>query len=753
MAAALIVVFCGTFAYFYVQFSRLIEARMAGERERTLPRVYARPFELRRGQAVSEIELVDRLNDLGYTNRPRVEQPGEFAIGQQAIAMSVRGGQWHGKVVRVVFRSPPLVKARNPPPRPARPQIQSIEVVGGGKLDALVVDPPLLSTLMAPGREKRRKVPLASIPTVMRQAVLAIEDRRFYDHPGVDVVRTFGAVVTNVRGDRPYLVGGSTLTQQLVKNFFLTREKTIRRKLLEQFMAIILERKHSKDGILELYLNEVYLGQRGSFAVHGIAEAAKLFFGKDATNISLPEAATIAGLIQAPPLYSPFRFPERARERRNVVLRTMVESGYLSAEAAARASATPLVTVARAVDNEAPYFVDLIAQGFAEQYPGLADGARPVDIYSTLDLHLQRIAQDTLRDGLVNVDTLLAKKKKVGRAQGAIIAIDPRSGEVLALVGGRSYNESQFNRAFSARRQPGSVFKPFVYLSAFEEGKAEDGSTITPATVVDDTPTTFTFGAEEWTPANYGDEYDGLITLRRALAMSRNVATAKVAEAVGYRRVAALWRRIGTQMQPKAYPSIALGVFEATPWEIAQAYTVFANHGELRPLRTTLRVASEGKDLPLPPGPPPRRIASAATTYLVEQMMRSVIDEGTGAQARAAGFTLDAAGKSGTTNDLRDAWFVGFTPELLTVVWVGFDDNQEVGLSGSQAALPIWTAFMMRALAGHSNVAFAAPPQGVSAVDIDRDTGQLASPSCPRISHEYFTTGTEPTTLCALHHY
>jgi len=293
------------------------------------------------------------------------------------------------------------------------------------------------------------------------------------------------------------------------------------------------------------------------------------------------------------------------------------------------------------------------------------------------------------------------------------------------------------------------VFKPFVFLAAFEKAFAEGRTDVTPASVVMDEPTSFVFNDQTWTPANYDGQYEGSITLRRALALSRNVATVKVAEAAGYDQVAALWRRVGVGTIPRAYPSIALGVFEATPFQIASAYTVFPNGGTLRPLRAISRIVSAGKDVPLRVTAP-KTIARKDTTYLVTNMMRSVLNEGTGASARAAGFAFDAAGKSGTTNDLRDAWFVGFTPELLTVVWVGLDDNMPLGLSGSQAALPIWTTFMMRALAGRPDVSFA-KPDGLVFVDIDRDTGEMAGPACPRTFQEAFVSGSEPVEICHLH--
>jgi penicillin-binding protein 1B len=431
----------------------------------------------------------------------------------------------------------------------------------------------------------------------------------------------------------------------------------------------------------------------------------------------------------------------------------MVDSGFVPQDVADRSSKEPLVVVQRALEAEAPYFVDYVGQTLADEYPGLTTTTnQAVDVYSTLDLHLQRLAQDAVRGGLTRVDELLARRRRKGHAEAALIAVDPKTGDVLALVGGRSYNQSQYNRAMVSRRQPGSVFKPFVFLAAFERAVDDGRTDITPASITNDEPETFEFDAQVWTPENYERQYDGPITFRHALAHSRNLGTIHVAQNAGYDRVAALWKRLGVGNPPKAYPSIALGVFEATPFEIATAYTLFPNGGEVRSLKNILEITSGGKDVTKDRTPAPRRVARKETTFLVTNMMRSVLNEGTGAGARAAGFTLDAAGKTGTTNDLRDAWFVGFTPELLTVVWVGFDDNQPVGLSGAQAALPIWTQFMMRALAGHPSVPFDAP-DGVTFVDIDPDTGLLAGPACPRVFREAFLAGTEPVRSCDLHRF
>jgi penicillin-binding protein 1B len=761
LAAPLI--FLLSFAVFsYVTTARLMDSQLHGERARVLPRIFARPLELRRGQSLSSEQLIDRLNDLGYTQRSTPEKPGEFAVRSASVEIRPRPPTFKGRIVRVLFQKPAAVQraARGSPPRPPD-RVARLEL-GAQASERLMLDAPLLSSVVAE-REKRRPVSLAAIPSVVVQAVLSIEDRRFYEHPGVDPIGIAGAAFSYMTGRRTYLAGGSTITQQLVRNVFLpkfegmtlkmARERSLRRKLLEAWVSLVLSRRATKDEILEMYLNAVPLGQRGSFAIVGVSEAARLFFAKDVSNLSLAEAATVAGVIQSPSALSPFNNPERCRERRNVVLHAMADSAFITEEEAERASKEPLTVVQRALEAEAPYFVDYVGQTLADDYPGLTTTTnQSVDVYTTLDLHLQRLAQDAVRAGLTRVDELLSRRKRRGRAEAALLAVDPRTGEILAMVGGRSYNQSQYNRALVARRQPGSVFKPFVYLTAFEEAANGGLTDVTPASIVDDSPTTWEFGDQVWTPENYQDEYDGPITFRRALAHSRNVATVRVAERAGYDKVAELWKRLGVGNPPKAYPSIALGVFEATPFEIASAYTIFPNMGIERPLRPVLRIDSGSADVTRKPKTQTRRVARPQTTYLVTNMLRGVMNEGTAAGARSAGFKLDAGGKTGTTNDLRDAWFVGFTPELLTVVWVGFDDNQPVGLSGSQAALPIWTQFMSRALAGRTSVPFEIP-EGIQYAEIDAETGKLAAPLCPRVITEAFFPGTEPTEVCELHQF
>ena len=753
------VLLCIVASYYYIRFSHLIDARLHGERATVFPRVFARPLELRRGQSLTERQLVDRLNDLGYTQRGRVDKPGEFEVGSGAVTIISRAPELKGAVVRVVFQRPPVTSVKTPVPNVKTPvrrtppprlpdRVLRLEL-GTKPSERLVLDAPVLTALAGGEREKRRAVALSAIPARMTQAVLAVEDRRFYDHPGIDPIGIVGAIVSNIRGKRAYTAGASTITQQVARNIFLpkmfpgmtlqeAREKSWRRKLLEAWVSVIITTRASKDAILEMYLNDMTLGQRGSFGIVGVPEASRLFFGKDVSNVTLAEAATIAGVFQSPSALSPFNNPARCKERRNVVLQAMVDAGYITQDVADRAAREPLVVVQRALEAEAPYFVDFVGQTLTDQYPGLTTTTtQAVDVYTTLDLHLQRLANDAVRDGLTHVDELLSRRRRRGKAEAALIAVDPRTGEIVAFVGGRSYNQSQYNRAIASRRQPGSVFKPFVYLTAFEEALTQGRTDVTPASITMDTPETFEFDDQVWTPENYEQEYDGPITFRRALAHSRNLATIHVAQAAGYDRVAAFWKKLGAGTPPKAYPSIALGVFEATPYEIATAYTLFPNAGAIRTLKHITRITSGGKDVTKKEAAELRQVARPQTTFLVTNMMRSVLNEGTGAGARALGFTLDAAGKTGTTNDLRDAWFVGFTPELLTVVWVGFDDNQPVGLSGAQAALPIWTQFMKTALAGRASVPFEVP-EGITFVEIDAETGKLATPACPKVISESF---------------
>ena len=726
------------FIYYYLRFSAMVEERLSDERWLVPSRIYARPLLIRPGMRLPKERLLKVLNGLKYEQRAEeTANPGEFAVQEKAVLLRPRTAD-QDEAVAVVFDKDTVVGIRGARSRRI--------------YESQLLEPELVTYLFDESREKRRFVKYEELPETLIQAVLAIEDRRFFSHPGLDPFRLLGAVLRNIRSDSEIPHGASTITQQLVKNFFLTPERTLRRKAQEALIAFFLERRASKKEILELYLNEIYLGQAGSFSINGMGEAARRYYHKDVQNLTLTEGALLAGMIQSPNRYNPGRHPERATDRRNQVLRAMFDAGFVdTATRDAALQAALDVQQSPLDDTEAPYFVDLVKTQLTQRYEGL--NTQNLSIYTSLDLNLQAIGQEALSNGLAEVDKMI-KRKDHPPAQGALIALEPRTGAIVALVGGRSYGASQYNRVIQAHRQPGSTFKPFVYLTAFE-ATFDDPTLppITPATVVDDTPSVFFYEDKEYLPQNYEDEYLGRVPLRTALNKSLNNATVKVAEMVGYDRIAEMWsKRMAINSNVRAYPAVSLGSFEATPLEMATAYNILANYGlKIEPV-TVLRVADEsGQVLERHRYTEPKRVVHQASAFLVVNILRSVLNEGTGASARALGFKYDAAGKTGTTNDMRDAWFAGFTPDLLCVVWVGFDDNTPINLAGSRAALPIWVDFMKKALQGQDPEGFTAPTEDVVYIEIDKQTGLLATPYCPRTIEEAFVAGTEPHERCRVH--
>jgi len=733
-----IVIGSSVLIYYYLRYSVMVERRLQGEHWMSPSRLYARPLVLRPGLPISVSGLVKTLNGLKYeqkTDTPAGQ--GEFMVGSGSVVFVPRTGD---EPIAVLFD---------------KSQVKELRGVHSKRLFPSHTLEPELITYLFEERDKRRLVRYEELPDSLIKAVLGIEDRRFFSHPGLDPFRIIAAAIKNIRAES-YIQGGSTITQQLVKNFFLTPERTVQRKVQEALLAFVLERRAQKKDILELYLNEVYLGQVGSFSIHGVGEAARMYFHKDVGNLTLVESAMLAGMIASPNPYNPYRHPDRATERRNQVLRAMVDAGYIPAATAEAAMAQPLKIQAPSVDTtEAPYFVDLVREQLAARYDARDLKTQNLAIYTSLDFSLQALAQSVLQSGLERVEKMIRRKSKEGPLQGCLIALDPQTGAIVALVGGRSYGTSQYNRVTQARRQPGSTFKPFVYLAAFE-ATFDDPSLppITPATVVDDSASTFLFGNKEYTPENYEGRYMGYVTLRKALALSLNNATVKVAEMVGYERVADLWsKKLGIGENIKPYPAVALGSFEATPLEMATAFNVLANLGLKVEPTTVLKVTEDGGSVIEQHYPKPPRVVHAESAFLVTNMMRSVITSGTAYEARKMGFPadVDAAGKTGTTNDMKDAWFAGFTADLLCVVWVGYDDNTPVNLSGARAALPIWVDFMKGALAGTTPRPLPVPPTNIVFVDIDAQTGLRAGPYCPKVISESFIAGTEPIEVCQWH--
>jgi penicillin-binding protein 1B len=540
---------------------------------------------------------------------------------------------------------------------------------------------------------------------------------------------------------------------QLARTLWLDASKSWKRKATECVIALILEAKLSKKEIFEYYSNQIYLGEHETFSIHGFGEAARVSFNKDLSQLTLAEAALLAGMVQRPSYFDPRRHPERAIARRNLVLSLMRQNGYINADQEKMAaSAASGISSAPSERGDAPYFLPLVTaelQGILG--PGKA-GDNSYRVYTTLDERLQRAAVEAVRLGMQEVDNLLRRKRNKAHnsedPQVALVALDAHTGEIKALVGGRNYSSSQLNHALS-KRQPGSVFKPFVYAAALSATTAQDQYLFTPSSMVEDSPATFYFGKTAYQPGNFGDRYYGNVTLRQALARSMNTATVRLAERVGYSRVVALARQAGLNDGLKATPAIALGAYEATPLEIAGAYTVFANEGtHLEPIFVSEVRSSAGKAL-FRGQAEQRAVLDPRVAFLMRDMLEEVLRSGTAAGVRARGFTVPAAGKTGTS---RDGWFAGFTSNLICVVWVGFDDNSELNLEGAKSALPIWTEFMKRATQS-ADVAspFDGAPAGIVTEQIDPETGDVAGPQCPSRRMEYFIAGSEPQVACALH--
>jgi penicillin-binding protein 1B len=723
--------------YYYI-FDGTIEAKLGRKYSLAQTRIFAAPTLLYPGKSIPYPDLESRIQRLGYLE-------AEKAQG----AASYRPGKINHLIV-YNDSTVPVDANRKVEIACSGKSIRSItDLTTRMELQEFSLKPELLSNAIDRNREKRRVVTYQEIPQVLIDAVLAAEDRRFFSHSGIDPIRILKALIVDVR-ERDIAQGASTLTQQFVKNYFLTPERTWQRKFADAYMSILLEKRLSKEQIFELYSNEVYLGQSGSFSIVGFGEAAETFFDKRLMDLTLGEAATLAGIITAPNRHTPLRYPERATMRRNMVLDAMAEYAMITPRERDDAKSKPLTVKPTSILNysDAPYFVDYVQDQLIAKYGDEALAHEKFRVFTTLDTDLQQAAFESMHFGLKELDAYFAKQKQPiprGTVQASLIAVDPKSGQILAMLGGRNYGASQFNRITQSKRQPGSIFKPFVYAAALETAYYSS----TPLTVVStvlDQPTQFKFDDLEYEPQNFKQEYLGQVTMRQAITESLNIATIKLAEKVGYDKVAELAQRLGLNEKIKPYPAMAIGSFEITPLEMVRAYTAFANSGLLSDLTTVLQIRDSGENKLIVGQPKPKQALTPQIAFLVTSLLQSVVNNGTGAGARARGFSLPAAGKTGTSHD---GWFAGYTPDLLCIVWVGFDDNRELGLSGAQSALPIWTEFMKRAipLRPLRGEVFAVPEE-VPEVEIDPSTGLLATERCLQREREYFIKGTEPTLQC-----
>jgi penicillin-binding protein 1B len=751
--AFLTTVTIGILGYYWYVFSKRIDLLLNGEIYTRSAGIYAAPKPLFVGENLSTDDLIAYLKRVGYVEktqqadsaRGRYRLDGATLEVEPSTDMSVDGQRTFPRL-RVQF-------GRGGKGIAAISDLQS-----STRYERTVLEPELISSVTGPERAKRKVIGFNDLPQHLVKAITTTEDRAFFEHYGVNFRGIVRALIRRYEGDPNSPIaqqGGSGITQQLVKNLLLSPERTLRRKLSEAYMSIILETRLSKEEIFALYSNQVYLGQQGGFSNNGLGEAANAYFNKDVTQLSLSESAFLAGLIRSPNRYNPYKDIETATARRNQVLDSMVESGAVTQEQATQAKGDALKvapTKGRVDALDAPYFADYVQNQLGDIIAGQGGTAQHLRIYTTIDMDLQRAAYGAVTRQLNALDKLYAKRVPPGTLQAALVAMNPRTGEIVAMVGGRDYLKSQLNHVADAKRQPGSVFKPFVYAAALNT--AYDPSTsrvITPATVFMDEPKTFTFDNQEYSPGNFGDKYSNQpVTLRDALARSLNVVTVDVAMEVTIGRVMNLAAKAGMPKPQRAFPSMALGTYEATPLQVASAYTAFANGGTRTTPLAINRVTTGNGITVAAPAAQKNEVLRPDVSYLLTSMLKDVVGRGTAAKLGSLGLRnipgkLGIAGKTGTS---RDGWFAGYTPNLVCVVWVGFDDNSQLGLTGADSALPIWADFMNAALAAHPEWGGDwQMPESIQRAEIDPRTGELAAADSPGKRLEFFLNGTAPTSI------
>lgn len=686
-------------------------------------RVLSGPIELWPGLVADRDEVAADLQRAGYARVPAAKQAGDFEVGEdrlKILAPAAEGPGWSVDKAEVVLT---FADGR--------------VALAGGKARVRLA-PTELAGVRGPENEARRPVPLEEIPAHVVHAVLAMEDARFREHEGLDPLGIARALLVNAWSGQT-VQGGSTLTQQLVKNLFLTQERSYERKAREALLAVALERRRSKDEILELYLNEIYLGQVGGASVCGLDQAARAYFGKPVQRLELGEAAALAGIISAPNRYSPLKHPEAALERRDLVLARMAEVGWLDPAQVQAERDRPLQVHALAAGRRAPWAVDAALGEVEEALGEGAVAARGLTVHTTINPALQRLAERAVAEAAAELDQAFPK---AAGAELALVAVRVKDGAIVALVGGRDYAQSQFDRALVGRRQVGSTVKPLTWLFAFDSDPA-----LSPATVVQDEPIERVVDGKRWSPGNYDGAWVGPISLREALVQSRNVPAVLLAERVGMRSLAARWKDAGLSTATD-WPSAALGSFGATPVEVAGAYSAFPRGGSVvRPALVRGATDVGGAVLYEAPAAGSSRIAGAAATFLAADVMRQVITRGTGKKAGSYGVQGPVGGKTGTTDDGRDAWFAGFTDELAVVVWVGFDRDRALGLTGSQAALPAWARFVAASGTMDGRVTV---PDGLAQVEVCASTGLPPCGDCEQTTTDWFQAGHAPDKDCGL---
>ena len=735
----------GVLGYYYYVFSQRIDRLLRGEVFTRSAGIYAAPKQIRVGDGLSVDELVEYLKRIGYVERT---QQAEKTRGRYATNGSALDVEPSEDAVVDDKRLFPRLRVQFGKGGRTITGISNLDA-GGAKAQAALLEPELITSLGGRERERRKVVGYKDLPEDLVKAIVVTEDRTFFDHHGINVRGIVRAFVRRYEADPNSPIarqGGSSITQQLVKNLFLTPEQSLKRKAAEAYMSVILETRLKKEDIFALYCNEVYLGQRaGGFSIKGFGEAAEAYFNKDVTSLTLAESALLAGIIRSPNRYNPYKYPDVATERRNQVLKSMQETGAIDEAEAAAAMAAELKVVrtkGRIDTSEAPYFIDYAQSQLADVITDTSAAER-LRIYTTVDMDLQRAAYQAVTKQLAALDKVQSKRFPPGTLQAALVAMRADTGEVVAMVGGRDYEKSQLNRATDAMRQPGSVFKPFVYAAALNTAYDPTPQVFTAASVFTDAPQTFHTNGQEYSPGNFGDHYSNApVTLRDALVRSLNVVTVEIAQKVTIGRVMNLAVKAGLPKPKQNYLAHALGTNEATPLQVASAYTAFAQSGKRTTPLAISRVTNGAGATVVAPTAQKNDVMTPEVAYVMTSFMKDVINRGTAAAVRARGFKANVAGKTGTS---RDGWFAGYTPGLVCVVYVGFDDNSDLGMKGADSALPIWTDFMAAALAAHPEWGGDwEMPAGVQQAEIDPRTGMLATPESESKRIELFIGPTAP---------
>ena len=747
-----------TFSVFYSKYERIVDARIKRPIFNEPAQIFAASDRVSVGDQKSMDAVIAELRLAGYVS------------GGEDIASNIGKFSQHGPKIQIKPGTDSYRPGQEATLEINDGKVESIAGPRGESLTSYDLEPQLVTGLFdAKLRSKRRLLTYSEIPNVVRDAIVSVEDRRFFEHRGINYVRLIEGVLTPIVKHRR-MQGGSTLTMQMARSFFLSDKRDAGRKLAEMMIALILEHRFTKEQILEIYVNQVDMGQRGSFNIRGFGEASLAYFGKDIKGLSLPEAALLAGIVNGPSYFSPARNPERAVKRRNIVLLSMYENHVIDKAVLASAESTPLkLAPLNRQGEDAPYFVDLVRDRLLTQYDDSELDNNALRVYTSLDLPLQKAASEAVAEGMQQVDAAILRQRTRKSRQGkgknavvttqiasgpmpqvALIAIDPHTGEVLALAGGRDYSASQLNHAL-AKRPTGSIFKPFVYAAAINTALTGDpAKAFTQTTMLDPSEGVFDNDGKPWNLHNFDKlNIAGDVTARYALAHSINTATVRLAQMVGLDKVAELAKAAGIKdVQPT--PSMAIGTYSASPLDMAAAYTVFANGGIrlpatfIRSLRTGAQ--EEDKSAIEEDAGSQSTVLDPRVAYVITDMLEEVLNDGT-ARAVRSRFDAPAAGKTGTSHD---AWFAGYTSNLLCIIWIGNDDYSDIKLEGAKAAAPIWTDFMLRARKlnrYHEMQPFAAPT-GIVPVHLDKISNLPADESCPDDYDAAFIDGTVPAATC-----